>query len=125
MPPKTWATNEVLTAADIDAALASTAWTAVTFTNGWVNVGAGWQTCQYRKVGDIVYIRGRIKSGTIGAAAFTLPAGFRPPASQQFIATSNDGATLAMMQILDTGTAAPATGSNLNVAFDIQFSVTA
>jgi hypothetical protein len=35
---------------------------------------------QYRKVGDMVELRGVIRGGTAGTVAFTLPAGFRPPA---------------------------------------------
>lgn len=51
-------------------------WLAVTFTNGWTAtpvVGFG-----YRKVGDMVQFKGGINPGTIGAVAFTLPAGYRP-----------------------------------------------
>lgn len=64
-------------------ALAPTAWTNVTFTNGWTNT-SGAQACQYRKEGDIVRIRGRMTPGTMGQIAFTLPAGFRPPAMFDF-----------------------------------------
>lgn len=110
-------------AATVAAVTATTAWTAVTFTNGWVDFGAGFQTARYRKVGDIVYIEARIKSGTMTATAFTLPVGFRPLLGQQFIATSNGGTTLAMVQILATGTVAPAVGSNVDFAFNVSFSV--
>lgn len=52
-------------------------WTAVTFQNSWVNSPSS-QNVQYRKRGDIIDLRGRMRTGTIGAAAFTLPVGFRP-----------------------------------------------
>lgn len=55
------------------------AWTPVTFQNAWLDLGGGYQTCQYRKIGDIVYLRGVAKSGSSGTVAFTLPVGYRPP----------------------------------------------
>jgi len=57
------------------------AWIAPTFTNSWVNYGSGFQSAGYRIVGDMVQLRGLIKSGTLGLAAFTLPAGYRPTAN--------------------------------------------
>jgi hypothetical protein len=56
--------------------IAPTAWTAVTFSNGWTaTAGMGFA---YRKSGDRVEFKGGITPGTLGSAAFTLPAGFRP-----------------------------------------------
>jgi hypothetical protein len=100
-----------------------TAWTAVTFTNSWVNYGGAFQTCQYRKVGDTVQLRGLCKSGTAGTSMFTLPAGFRPPASINFTAESN--AVFATITITTTGTVVCAGGTNANVSIALQFSVTA
>ena len=57
-------------------------WTPVTFQNNWVNFDAnGARAVQYRRVGDIVSLRGMMKGGTVAysTAAFALPAGFRPP----------------------------------------------
>ena len=58
------------------------AWTAVTFQNGWANKGGNEQPCQYRKIGDIVYLRGMMTRNPVpfATAAFNLPVGFRPPA---------------------------------------------
>ena len=61
-----------------------TPWTAVTFQNGWINTNGGYQTAQYRLVGDKVELRGRIQAGTLGVAIFNLPVGYRPPASTSF-----------------------------------------
>jgi hypothetical protein len=69
---------------DIAALKAVPAWTGVTFSNGWSNFGTGYQLAQYRKVGDMVYVRGTITGGAAGTIAFTLPTGFRPPASMGF-----------------------------------------
>ncbi len=57
------------------------AWTAVTFENSWVNdtADANFPPATYFK--DIlghVHVRGRVKSGTLAATAFTLSSGYRP-----------------------------------------------
>lgn len=120
--PKTWGSLEVLTNTDLNASLASTAWTGVTFANAWVDFGASHQAVQYRKVGDIVQVRGLMKSGTIAATAFTLPSGFRPPALLYFATASN---SLFGLTLVDTtGTVTPSAGSNTWFAVNFQFSVT-
>ena len=54
-----------------------TDWVAPTLVNSWADTG-GYQTIGYRKVGDLVYLRGRPTGGTAPSTAFTLPTGFRP-----------------------------------------------
>lgn len=57
------------------------AWIAPTFTNSWVDYNTGFANAAYRKDAQgYVHLRGLIKSGTIGTAAFNLPAGYRPAA---------------------------------------------
>lgn len=74
-------TNEVnrLTseAARLDGLTKATAWVTVSLLNGWVHFSG--QPVQYRKVGDMVEIRGRMSSGLPNNPAFNLPTGFRPP----------------------------------------------
>lgn len=55
-------------------------YTPVAYGNGWKDLGSGYQTAGYRKIGDIVNLRG-YSDGTSATAVqmFTLPAGFRPP----------------------------------------------
>lgn len=61
------------------------------FANSWVNLGGGYQTAQFRRDADgQVYLRGWIKSGTVDTTAFTLPAGYRPAATEGFAALSLD-----------------------------------
>jgi hypothetical protein len=65
---------------DIVARVNPTAWTAIAFGTGWSNSG-GQQPGQYRKIGDVVYLRGCVavdNAATHGLLG-TLPAGFRPP----------------------------------------------
>lgn len=56
------------------------AWTALPGASGWTNYGVGYSTGGYRKIGDIVYLRGLVKKATTPVGAIgTLPSGFRPP----------------------------------------------
>lgn len=57
------------------AANTPTAWVPLSLLNGWVSHVA---TPAYRKIGDIVYLRGNVKNGTDGSNMFTMPAGVRP-----------------------------------------------
>lgn len=54
---------------------------APAFTNGWGNLGGGHQGAQFKKVGNQVFLRGMVGGGTFTASVFTLPAGYRPPAT--------------------------------------------
>lgn len=100
-----------------------TPWTAVTFQNGWVNYGFGFQVAQYRKVGDMVQVRGFIKSGTGVTAAFTLPTGFRPPAAFYNATVSAGG--LGGIKMLASGGFYIQIGSNAWFDCTCEFSVTA
>lgn len=61
-----------------------TPWADLALQNGYANE-AGFQKAQYRKIGDVVYLRGSITVATTNTAyVFTLPAGFRPIVGQRF-----------------------------------------
>jgi len=99
------------------------AWTPVTYQNGWVTfTGAAEQPCQYRKIGDIVYLRGTMSTGTVPAIAFTLPVGFRPPFNLRPLATNSGAAGRADLR--PDGTYAPQVGTNTFWDINYQFSVT-
>lgn len=100
-----------------------TAWTAATLQNGWVNLSAGFATAAYRKVGDMVQLRGLVRSGTVDANTpiLTLPAGSRPPLTEQFITASFN--TFAHIYTHTSGAVACEMGSNTSVSLSgIQFS---
>ena len=98
-------------------------WTNVTFQNGWSNYGAPFQTVQYRLIGDEVKVRGLMKGGTIGAvSAFTLPAGYWPPAVLQVPAQA--AGTFAWFSIDIAGQVRPEAGSNAAFNVNCSFSVT-
>lgn len=74
---------------------------------------SGWQYVQFRKIGDIVYLRGLaarvLGSVTSGDLVFTLPAGFCPPANLAF--TAEPHATLTAKHRVDISSTC-----NVNVA---------
>lgn len=74
---------------DTDASM-TVPWTAMTLLAPWVNYGSGYQNAQYRKVGDMVYLRGLIKSGTVGAGIWNIPAGHHPPTYHHIAGIAND-----------------------------------
>jgi hypothetical protein len=59
-------------------------WTQPTLVNSWVDYGGSNALLAYRKVGDVVQLRGTGKDGTLNTTAFTLPVGYRPTASYRF-----------------------------------------
>lgn len=99
-----------------------TAWTAPALLNGWADLGGIWQVVQYRRVGDVVEIRGVIAGGTIGLAAFVLPVGFRPPAALVFATDSN--LAFGQFSIAANGTVTPNVGAAAYVGIQASFSVT-
>lgn len=91
-------------------------WQTPTLQNGWVKYGDVFTDPAYMKDSrGFVHVRGLVKSGTVGATIFTLPAGYRPAGSVRF-ATDSNGAYAAV-----TVTAAgliTSTGSNTWVFLD-------
>lgn len=100
-----------------------TVWTGVVFQNGWATAG-GWQPGQYRKVGDVVQLRGNI-TGTAPATAFTLPTGFRPPTPSFFPLAGAFPASSVFVQIFNDGTFQVQGSGSMHVGINgITFSIT-
>jgi hypothetical protein len=74
-----WGNAVVDELARLGGLLTPTAWTALPLLNGWVAAGGNMQTPRYRKIGDLVYLEGLVKSGSLALPAANLPVGFRPP----------------------------------------------
>lgn len=69
-------------------------WSPFPFAPGFSDYGGGWQTVQYRKTGDIVYLRGAVSKTSPFAAGDVLgalPEGFRPPAQVGFVCFAPGG----------------------------------
>lgn len=101
-----WNADGDLVDASISAgAITDPGWTAVTsFSNNWANFSSSYNAAAYKKIGNFVYLRGLIKSGTINAAAFNLPAGYRPSKDCIINTASNS----AYGQIYVNGATSPA-----------------
>lgn len=83
------------------------------FAGGWVNFGAAYPA-RFRKTADgMVVLQGLIKSGALTAAAFTLPAGYRPADGAVYFAThAHNGAAYVhgMAYVLANGNVVPYVG---------------
>jgi len=84
--------------------LDDTGWQTPTLLNSWVNYDAvNYPTAGYKRVGQVVYLKGLVKLGTIGAGTtayiFTLAAGYRPAQFLQIPGISNNGTTAVATQI--------------------------
>ena len=105
------------TALDLKANKALESWIAPTFENSWVNFGGAYNTAAYYKDPfGIVHLKGLIASGTLQAAAFTLPAGYRPSGTEVLTATSNE--SYGQVRINSSGQVIPFAGSNAYYSLD-------
>jgi len=106
----------------------TTAWVAPALLNSWENflLGPGWNLTpvQYRKVGDMVHIRGTCFG--VEGDIFQLPVGFRPPAVISFLAYSYFGGSPfhATVQVDEDGFVSAYTTDQL-ILSTIMFSTTA
>lgn len=91
------------------------------FANSWVNYAAGgFQVARFmREASGFVVVEGLVKSGTLGAAIFTLPVGYRPPSNLSFAVTSN--AAFGIVEVLTGGVIDAPVGSNVYVALNARF----
>lgn len=89
------------------------------FSNGWSNLGSGFQRLRYRRIGQQVQVSGVVTGGTMNATIVTLPTGFRPTAGRVFPAISNNA--IGSIQIDSTGVLKAPVGSNTWVSIEITF----
>lgn len=94
-------------------------WNIPTYTNSWTSYGAGFAPARYMKVGNIVFVSGLVRSGTIGLPVFTLPVGYRPAYSVSTASQANN--VFSLLEILSNGQVTPQTGSNAYFSLDISF----
>lgn len=89
------------------------------FANSWVNYGEPFNTAAYMKDAmGFVHIKGLIKNGTIGASAFTLPAGYRPSKAYMFASVANDLDRPGRVQVDNAGGVTIVWGNNGFVSLD-------
>jgi hypothetical protein len=94
--------------------------TAPTLLNSWVNFGAPHMVAGYAKSSNgQVFVRGLVKSGSLGNAAFTLPVGYRPSATMKFPIDS--AGAYGYIDLLSTGDVLVFGGSNANCSLNFSF----
>lgn len=82
-----------------------TAWVALPMGASWVNFGSPFQVAQYKRdLTNFVNLRGLIKNGAVGTLV-TLPAGFRPKATEVFYLgdASSSGQNVTYKDITNQG----------------------
>lgn len=96
-------------------------WIVATLQNSWVRFDTTFSDAQYRLKGGVVYIEGRIKSGTATATTvlFTLPEGYRPAEQLEITTTSN--AALGRFDIKANGDVIIQVGSNVSFSLNCSF----
>lgn len=95
-------------------------WTPVSFLNGWVNYGSGLTTAAYCREGDRIYLKGVVKSGTIGATIFFLPVGYRPSERMLFpgVSSSSGVQVHTRIDVLSNGEVRLISGGNEYLSLD-------
>ena len=88
------------------------------FANSWAAAGGAYLAPAFwRDPLGFVHLRGRLASGTVGSAAFTLPPGYRPTGTVAFPVISN--ATIGQVEVAADGTVKPVSpSSNTYVSLD-------
>ena len=74
------------------------------FQNSWANEGSGtYFNLSFKKVGNLVYLRGRIDTGSSGTTIFTLPVGYRPTFTAVVPIVSRAAGDYAYLQVTTAG----------------------
>jgi len=93
--------------------VADSGWLTPTLLNGWAVYDATFgNAAMYRKIGPIVFLRGLIRSGTMGATAFNLPAGYRPGIRMLFGIDSGGAYVHGRVDVHVNGDVVPVGGQN-------------
>lgn len=113
-----------------------TGWLSVTaFVNLWENFGGVWAGAAYRRIGNIVHLRGLVRGpGNLGGAMFYLPVGFRPTTDLLLVSTiaqlgkNFDATGETFITTNASGTGSPGTshshgiaGGSYDIKTDVQF----
>lgn len=65
-------------------------WLAATYAGSWATFG-GFAAAYFKMPTNQVRLRGQVTGGAVGTTIFTLPAGYRPPNTEQFAVATNTG----------------------------------
>lgn len=95
----------------LETATSDSGWIDVTFENSWYDYAGSWDDVQYRKIGDVVHLKGLARKDsafTSPDTIFTLPEGFRPEGNNihavRAYVSGGPGASAERLTILNDGT---------------------
>lgn len=92
-------------------------WGVPSLVNSWINFGGSDAVAGYYVDGaNIVRLKGKVKSGTVGSPIFVLPVGYRPSENVIFAISSNDA--FGVVKIDTSGNVTCTTGNNTYVSLD-------
>lgn len=92
-------------------------WISPAFAGAWINFGGGYNPAGYFKdPWGIVHLRGRISSGDMNSAVFTLPTGYLPAFTER--ATASSASVIAIVEIAPSGDVTPVVGTNVSISLD-------
>lgn len=123
-----FAGSGITTLGDGTSVIVGPLWTAALLLNSWVEYGLGYRGAGFcQTVDGSVKLRGFVASGATGVPIFILEDGYRPTATEVFVAQAGGGGT-ARVEILATGDVVVAsyngTGSNAFLSLSgIRFSL--
>lgn len=76
-------------------------WTSLSFGTNWSDFGSTEQVCEYKKHGDLIFLRGLATSGASAWSTYTiictLPAGYRPAANLSFASVGSINAFIRVV----------------------------
>jgi hypothetical protein len=91
----------------VSGSLAFANWADVSFGTGWSNYGSGYQSVQYKKFGDLIFLRGLASSQTNLWAAypviFVLPDNFRPSSGRLVFSQCGNANAIVRVDITTAG----------------------
>ena len=93
------------------------AWSSLSYNTGWDTI-SGYNAAQYKRVGDLVFVRGTVQR-TSGSATViaTLPSGYRP-VNRTILGTVGGGDAVARVDIRTNGDIDVIAGSTTYIALD-------
>lgn len=94
---------------------------APAFQNGWLNYDAIQAQAAFKRSADgTVFVKGLVKSGTIGTTVFTLPEGFRPLEPRLFSNNTWDGTNyiIGRVDVAISGGVVAVVGGNPHFSLD-------
>ena len=100
---------------DYDGTTVPTGWEEMTdYDTGWIEItqsdlaqgtaGTGYYVPAYRRIGNVVYLKGYVNNVTTRASAiFTLPSGFYDPVNRRSFCATNDSLEIVYLRLVNNG----------------------